>query len=123
MKIYYQLVHGEIISEIYENIKISEFINDKTKVFAFTHSCFSVPKHSIFNYLTIKGVNYQIFGRLTYITQQLSLPFDEIPYGWKTVCVIGFDELHDCLKLIPLTDGWVSLHDIEDIEIGFDDDL
>jgi hypothetical protein len=41
------------------------------------------------------------------VTQQYGKPFDEIPHGWKTICLVKFEEgIPDIIASLPLVNGW-----------------
>jgi hypothetical protein len=43
-------------------------------------------------------------------TQQWSLPFDEVPCGWKTICLIGFQaEPPQILVDMPVSNYWFEV--------------
>jgi predicted transcriptional regulator YdeE len=46
-------------------------------------------------------------SRIVAATQQWAKPFEELPHGWKTVCVIEFpDDALEIIDRLPLVDGW-----------------
>jgi hypothetical protein len=41
------------------------------------------------------------------ITQQYAKPFDEVPHGWKTICLVKFEEgIPDIITSLPVVNGW-----------------
>jgi hypothetical protein len=41
------------------------------------------------------------------VTQQYAKPFDELPHGWKTICVVKFEEgIPDIIASLPVVNGW-----------------
>jgi hypothetical protein len=41
------------------------------------------------------------------ITQQYAKPFDEVPHGWKTICLVKFAEgLPGIIESLPMVNGW-----------------
>jgi hypothetical protein len=41
------------------------------------------------------------------VTQQHAKPFDEIPHGWKTICLVKFDDgVPDVIASLPAVNGW-----------------
>jgi hypothetical protein len=119
MKNYYLKVHGQVSEELLIKAKINITKTDSNIILMLSYSEFTINKNSQFNYVTIDGKMFRINGILTYITQQFSLPFDEIPQGWKTVGIFDLKDNFEFVKLIPFTEGWVSKD--SEIIIGFDD--
>ena len=87
-------------------------------VFLF-YSPYGIKLGSIFNYLKIKDTNYKINASLDYVTQQFNKPFDEIPHGWKTICVFNVNEGLDVFKKLPIINEWSENKDY--IEFGFEE--
>jgi hypothetical protein len=45
--------------------------------------------------------------RIIRVTQQLGKPFDEIPHGWKTICVVEFPSgMPSLVAKMPTVDSW-----------------
>lgn len=43
------------------------------------------------------------------VTQQFSEPINKIPYGWKTICLLEFqDRIPDFVQILPTIDDWYS---------------
>lgn len=41
------------------------------------------------------------------VTQQFAAPFDEIPHGWKTICLVEFSEgIPAVITSLPTVNGW-----------------
>jgi hypothetical protein len=118
MKKYYQLVYGQLSDELLEKAKIYVEKPSSTIVLFLGYSIFTIKKESPFNYIIIEGKKFDTDATLTYITQQFSLPFGEIPEGWKTVGFFDFKEKRDFFELIPFADGWLSID--MNIEIGYE---
>lgn len=48
-------------------------------------------------------INCQILA----VTQQYAKPFDEIPHGWKTICLLKFEDgVPDVIASLPVVNGW-----------------
>jgi len=46
------------------------------------------------------------------VTQQFAKPFDEIPHGWKTICLMKFDDgIPDIVATLPTVNGWYENRD------------
>ncbi|WP_158903600.1 hypothetical protein [Burkholderia sp. L27(2015)] len=46
------------------------------------------------------------------VTQQFAKPFDEIPHGWKTVCLVQFvGGVPDVVRSLPEVNGWYENRD------------
>lgn len=46
-------------------------------------------------------------ARIEAVTQQFGKPFDEIPHGWKTVCLIEFPHgIPGMIAALPTVDAW-----------------
>lgn len=121
MKNYYLRVQGQLS---FESIKKANINMEKTEsniALILDYSDFNIPKDSLFNYIRIDDKTYRINGQLIYITQQFSLPFDEVPIGWKTVGFFEVNETAEFIDLIPFTKGWLPID--SKIVIGFDDSL
>jgi hypothetical protein len=43
------------------------------------------------------------------VTQQFSKPFDCIPHGWKTICLVRFaTDIPEMIRTLPTIDGWIN---------------
>ncbi|WP_218001757.1 hypothetical protein [Paraburkholderia acidipaludis] len=41
------------------------------------------------------------------VTQQYATPLDEIPHGWKTICLVKFEEdIPGIIESLPMVNGW-----------------
>ena len=46
-------------------------------------------------------------SRIVGVTQQFAKPFDSIPHGWKTICLIHFPEgVPEIIDDLPVVQGW-----------------
>lgn len=44
---------------------------------------------------------------ITAVTQQYAKPFDEVPHGWKTICLVEFPEgIPAVIASLPTVNGW-----------------
>ena len=103
----------------YHKFRLREHTNDLSVVFVFGYSEFEIPKGSTFNYLEMDGSTYKVNGILKYVTQSFNFSFDNIPYGWQTVCVVDFSEKFDFIEPVPTLQ---SLYDeSKEMILGFDD--
>jgi hypothetical protein len=51
------------------------------------------------------GIHCQ--SRIIAVTQQFAKPFQEIPHGWKTVCMIQFvGGIPETIRKLPEVDSW-----------------
>ena len=117
MEHYFLKVYCVLPESEYNKVKVSEHITDSSVVFFFSYAEFTIPKGAIFNYLKVENKQYQVHGELKFITQQFGFSLNEIPFGWKTICVINFSSKFDYLPTKSLEDGWYSFSN--DIELGF----
>ena len=118
MKEYFLRVSGQLSTELIKEAKLIVEKTDTDIVLFLDYSDFTIQKGSLFNYIIIDGVKFKIHAHLRYITQQFSLPFEEIPYGWKTVGYFELDNLLDFVHLIPFSKGWLSTS--QKIKIGYE---
>jgi hypothetical protein len=45
--------------------------------------------------------------RILGVTQQFAAPFDEVPHGWKTICLVEFPEgVPAVIASLPMVNGW-----------------
>ena len=119
MKTYFQRIRCVVPQSEYHKFRLREHTNDLSVVFVFGYSEFEIPKGSTFNYLEMDGSTYKVNGILKYVTQSFNFSFDNIPYGWQTVCVINFSEKFDFIEPVPTLQ---SLYDeSKEMILGFDD--
>ncbi|MFT3826360.1 MAG: hypothetical protein QM731_20725 [Chitinophagaceae bacterium] len=70
-----------------------------------------VPLNTVFNQLVVHGssqISYPVNACLIKITQQFFKLFDEVPSGWKTICLVQFDEpSYKFVKgVLPVLETW-----------------
>ena len=119
MKTYFQRIRCVVPQSEYHKFRLREHTNDLSVVFVFGYSEFEIPKGSTFNYLEMDGSTYKVNGILKYVTQSFNFSFDNIPYGWQTVCVVDFSEKFDFIEPVPTLQ---SLYDeSKEMILGFDD--
>jgi hypothetical protein len=50
--------------------------------------------------------------RIVAVTQQFGRPFDLVPQGWKTICIIEFPKgTPDLIQQLPIIDNWFEFRD------------
>ncbi|MFB6456947.1 hypothetical protein ACE38W_16870 [Chitinophaga sp. Hz27] len=76
-------------------------------------SGYNIPVGHRFSEISHKGVTYKCNMVLKAVSQQFFKPFDEIPYGWKTICKFEFSdgEIPDDVKKLPALDGWAYVNE------------
>jgi hypothetical protein len=51
-------------------------------------------------------------SRIHAVTQQMAEPFDHVPHGWKTICVVEFpDGVPSLIDSLPSIDAWYENRD------------
>jgi hypothetical protein len=51
----------------------------------------------------------EVHCEIVAVTQQWNRPFDAVPEGWKTICVLKFhDAIPALVSHLPLHDTWIS---------------
>ena len=51
-------------------------------------------------------------SRIHAVTQQWAKPFDQVPHGWKTICVVEFpDGVPPLVESLPSIDAWYQNED------------
>lgn len=51
------------------------------------------------------GINCE--SKIVAVTQQFGKPFDGIPNGWKTICIVEFPRgIPDLIKNLPIVESW-----------------
>ena len=79
-------------------------------IFVFiSYSDYEVEKGHFFKKITFdSNIIYNGQIELLDITQQLSVNWNSIPIGWKTICLLRFTPQYDSKNInqIPITDSW-----------------
>ena len=119
MKSYFSRIIRVVPPSEYAQIKVENHIKNHSVVFYFGYSEFTIRKGAFFNYLSIESNRYKVNGTLTYITQEFSLPWDEIPLGWRTACVVDFRDFFDYIKPIPVSQS--SFNSENEMLLGYDE--
>jgi hypothetical protein len=53
------------------------------------------------------GLGVKCPSRIRAVTQQWGKPFDHVPHGWKTICIVEFpDGVPSLIECLPSIDAW-----------------
>jgi hypothetical protein len=54
---------------------------------------------------------WDVTARVVAVTQQFGYPWDEVPHGWKTICIIEFPAgVPEVIDALPVVDAWHMSH-------------
>jgi len=56
------------------------------------------------------------------VTQQFGQAFDEVPHGWKTICLLDFpDDVPDLIQDLPVSASWDDSTPGRQVELSSDE--
>ena len=89
---------------------VNKALSDSTLCFFLSYAYDSIFVDHEFDYIfrtTNVSQGREARSIIKSVTQQFMKPFDCIPEGWKTICLIEFpDGIPDLIKELPIVENW-----------------